>query len=60
MKTKGRPKSKNVTDARGPTGAYLSGAIGQRVAKRRETDYVNSISKGSKGSRVKFPKMKGK
>lgn len=40
MKTKGRPKSNKIDDVRGPTGAYKSGAIGQRTAARREADYL--------------------
>lgn len=56
MKLSGRRKSKNVQDQRGPTAAYGTGAIGQRVTARRGKDYMDSLKSGAKGPRVKFPK----
>lgn len=58
MKT-GKKKSKNIQDQRGPTSAYMSGPMGQRVTARRGQDYMDSVDKLKK-SRVKMPKMKGK
>ena len=56
----GKRKSKNIQDQRGPTAAYGTGAIGQRVSARRGKDFMDSLQKGAKGSRVKFPKPKVK
>ena len=60
MKTNQSRKSKNIRDQRGPTSAYMSGPIGQRVTARRGQDYMNSLGTGPKKGRVKVPKPKVK
>lgn len=58
MKTKGRAKSNKIDDVRGPTGAYKSGAIGQRTAARRESDYLREqVNAKPLGAQAGFGKM---
>lgn len=58
MKTKGRRQSNNTQDVRGPTGAYKSGAIGQRAAKRQEADYLmKQVNAKPLGAQAGFDKM---
>lgn len=59
MKLKNLRQSKNLQDQRGPTSAYMSGPIGQRVTARRGKDYMNAVDKLNR-SRVKISKPKVK